>query len=97
MAYPGIKITTAEARAILLSHYTRQDMVNHGRLLASFIHACHTQQTDLAIDMLQDVIVEAYRAQILPGFRSASEKVKNIGAVACGISGSGPTLFAIYH
>lgn len=52
MAYLGIKIATAEARAILPSHYTRQDMVNHGRLLASFIRACHPQQTDLAIDML---------------------------------------------
>ncbi|WGL94665.1 homoserine kinase [Arsenophonus nasoniae] len=97
MAYPGIKVATAEARAILPTHYQRQDTINHGRLLASFIHACHTQQTDLAIDMLQDVIAEPYRAQILPGFISAREKVKNLGAVACGISGSGPTLFAICY
>ena len=97
MAYPGIKVATAEARAILPTHYQRQDTINHGRLLAGFIHACHTQQTDLAIDMLQDVIAEPYRAQILPGFISAREKVKNLGAVACGISGSGPTLFAICY
>lgn len=97
MAYSGIKVATAEARAILPTHYQRQDTINHGRLLASFIHACHTQQTDLAIDMLQDVIAEPYRAQILPGFISAREKVKNLGAVACGISGSGPTLFAICY
>lgn len=97
MAYPGIKVATAEARAILPSHYQRQDTINHGRLLAGFIHACHTQQNDLAIDMLQDVIAAPYRAQILPGFIAACEKVKNIGAVACGISGSGPTLFAICY
>lgn len=97
MAYPGIKVATAEARAILPTHYQRQDTINHSRLLAGFIHACHTQQTDLAIDMLQDVIAEPYRAQILPGFISARENVKNLGAVACGISGSGPTLFAICY
>lgn len=97
IAYPGFRVTTTEARAILPTHYQRQDTINHGRLLAGFIHACHTKQTNLAIDMLQDVIAEPYRAQILPGFISARENIKNLGAVACGISGSGPTLFAICY
>jgi len=65
MAYPGIKVATVAARAILPSHYQRQDTINHGRLLAGFI--------------------------------AARKKVKNIGAVACGMSGSGPTLFAICY
>ncbi|CAA2930761.1 hypothetical protein [Arsenophonus endosymbiont of Bemisia tabaci] len=33
----------------------------------------------------------------MAGFIAAREKVKNISAVACGISGSGPTLFAICY
>ena len=41
MAYPGIKVSTAEARAILPSQYRRQDIIAHGRHLAGFIHACH--------------------------------------------------------
>ncbi len=43
MAYPGIKVSTAEARAILPAQYRRQDCISHGRHLAGFIHACHTQ------------------------------------------------------
>ena len=40
MAYPGIKVSTAEARAILPAQYRKQDAIKHGRLLAGFIHAC---------------------------------------------------------
>ncbi|CNH30631.1 homoserine kinase [Yersinia pekkanenii] len=95
MAYPGIKVSTAEARAILPAQYRRQDCIAHGRNLAGFIHACHTQQPDLAAKMMKDVIAEPYRTQLLPGFAVARQAAQDIGALACGISGSGPTLFAV--
>lgn len=95
MAYPGIKVSTAEARAILPAHYSRQDIIRHGRYLAGFIHACHTQQPELAAKLMQDVIAEPYRTQLLPGFAQAREASQTLGALGCGISGSGPTLFSI--
>ncbi|WP_074022798.1 homoserine kinase [Xenorhabdus eapokensis] len=95
MAYPGIKVPTAEARAILPNHYARKDIIEHGRHFAGFIHACHTQQSELAAKLMQDVVAEPYRTQLLPGFANARDTVKKLGALACGISGSGPTLFAI--
>ncbi|AIN18024.1 MULTISPECIES: homoserine kinase [Yersinia] len=95
MAYPGIKVSTAEARAILPAQYRRQDCIAHGRNLAGFIHACHTQQPNLAAKMMKDVIAEPYRTQLLPGFAAARQAAQDIGALACGISGSGPTLFAV--
>ncbi|WP_445286276.1 homoserine kinase [Xenorhabdus sp. BG5] len=97
MAYPGIKVSTAEARAILPNHYARKDIIEHGRYFAGFIHACHTQQSALAAKLMQDVVAEPYRTQLLPGFANARNAVKTLGALACGISGSGPTLFAICH
>ncbi|CAG9410578.1 homoserine kinase [Providencia alcalifaciens] len=95
MAYPGIKVSTAEARAILPDSYSRHDIVNHGRYLSGFIHACHTHQPELAVTMIKDVVAEPYRTQLLPGFAKAREHAKKIGALACGISGSGPTIFTI--
>lgn len=95
LAYPGIKVSTAEARAILPAQYRRQDCISHGRHLAGFIHACYTQQPLLAAKLMQDVIAEPYRAKLLPGFDKARQAVANIGALASGISGSGPTLFAL--
>jgi len=95
MAYPGIKVSTAEARAILPAQYRKEDIIRHGRYLGGFIHACHTQQPLLAAKLMQDVIAEPYRTKLLPGFSEARQAAADIGALACGISGSGPTLFAV--
>ncbi|WP_075182325.1 homoserine kinase [Pantoea sp. 1.19] len=95
MAYPGIKVSTAEARAILPAQYRKETCIQHGRYLAGFIHACHTGQAALAATLMQDVIAEPYRTQLLPGFADARRAARDMGALACGISGSGPTLFAV--
>jgi len=95
MAYPGITVSTAEARAILPAQYRRQDCISHGRYLAGFIHACYTQQPHLAAKLMQDVLAERYRTRLLPRFAAARHAAQEIGALACGISGSGPTLFAV--
>ena len=95
LAYPGIKVSTAEARAILPAQYRRQDCIAHGRHLAGFIHACYSRQPQLAAKLMKDVIAEPYRTKLLPGFNEARQAVAGIGAISCGISGSGPTLFAL--
>lgn len=95
MAYPGIKVSTAEARAILPAQYQKQACVDHGRHVGGFIHACYTKQPQLAAALMQDVIAEPYRQQLLPGFIQARESLAKLGVLASGISGSGPTLFAV--
>ncbi|MGX9416998.1 homoserine kinase [Vibrio sp. RC27] len=95
MAYPGINVSTAEARSILPAQYRRQDVIAHGRNLAGFIHACHSNQPQLAATMINDVIAEPYREKLLPGFANARQYADSAGALATGISGSGPTLFSV--
>lgn len=95
LAYPGIEVSTAEARAILPKSYSRQDVIDHGRYLGSFVHACHTQQESLAALMMKDVIAEPYREQLLPNYANVKQGCRDLGALATGISGSGPTIFAI--
>jgi len=95
MAYPGIQVSTAEARAILPSQYRRQDIISHGRHLAGFIHACYSNQPELAAKLIKDVIAEPYREKLLPGFADARRYAASAGALTTGISGSGPTLFSI--
>ncbi|HIF9422074.1 TPA: homoserine kinase [Photobacterium damselae] len=95
MAYPGITVSTAEARAILPAQYRRQDVIAHGRHLAGFIHSCYSGQAKLAASMIKDVVAEPYRERLLPGFSQAREYALSAGALASGISGSGPTLFSI--
>ncbi len=95
MAYPGITISTSQARAILPAHYKKAECISHGRQLAGFIHACYTRQPELAASLMKDIIAEPYRAGLLPGFDEVRKTVMEYGALTCGISGSGPTLFTL--
>lgn len=96
LAYPGIQISTVIARSRLPEKYDRVDCINYGRCLSGFIHACHTNQEFLAISCMKDVIAEPYRCQLLPiqmiDLRTA---LIQKGALSCGISGAGPTIFAL--
>ena len=95
VAYPGISISTSAARNILPAQYRLSDTLTYGRRLGGFVHACHSHQPELAATMLKDVIAEPYRSQLIPGFKEARIFAEQSGALAMGISGSGPTVFAV--
>ncbi len=95
VAYPGISISTSEARAILPGQYRRSDLISFGKHLAGFIHASYSKQPELAASLLTDVVAEPYRASLIPGFKAARQLSIDSGALAMGISGSGPTLFMV--
>jgi len=95
VAYPGITISTAAARDILPAQYRLSETLTYGRRLGAFVHACHSNQPELASKMLRDVIAEPYRSQLIPGFKEAHQFAEQSGALAMGISGSGPTVFAV--
>lgn len=95
VAYPGISLSTSESRTILPKQYSQKDCIEHSRNLSSFIHASYTNQSKLAASFMKDYIAEPYRIKLLPDFINAKNAAKKIGAIAFGISGSGPTLFAV--
>ncbi|HNC32425.1 MAG TPA: homoserine kinase, partial [Cyclobacteriaceae bacterium] len=43
---------------------------------------------------LQDVVAEPMRSVLIPGFHSIKQAAVTAGALGCGISGSGPTMFS---
>lgn len=95
MAYPGIEVSTRAAREVLPTSYSRADVVTFGQNLAAFVDACHRQDAEQAFAQFNDVVAEPYRSHLLPGFDVARSELLGMGSVAVGISGSGPTLFAI--
>ncbi|CAL4320536.1 homoserine kinase [Buchnera aphidicola] len=95
IAWPGVKISTSEARKILPKKYNKDTCIKSSRYLAGFIHASYTQQPDLAARLMQDFIAEPYRAILLPNFIHTKIALKKIGALSVGISGSGPAIFAV--
>jgi homoserine kinase len=95
VCWPGTELVTREARAVLPEHLPRKTVVDHGAQFAQFVYALYTGKTRLAAASMQDMIAEPYRRKLLPGFDEAREALQNLGVLAVGISGSGPTIFAI--
>jgi homoserine kinase len=69
--------------------------VQHAAQFAEFVHALHTADAERAAQCVFDPIAEPYRRRLLPGFDEAKSALQELGTLAVGISGSGPTIFAL--
>jgi homoserine kinase len=92
---PGCEVKTADARAVLPKSVGLDAQVRQSARLGLLIHALH--QGDLALlgEAIVDDIVEPARAHLIPGFLDAKVNALEAGALACSISGAGPTCFAL--
>jgi homoserine kinase len=95
VCWPGTELVTREARAVLPEQIPRATAVQHGAQFAQFVYALYTGKTRLAAASMVDLIAEPERRRLLPGFDAARQALRELGALTVGISGSGPTLFAI--
>jgi len=95
VAWPGTRLETRPAREVLPASYDRKTVVAHGAQFALFVHQLHQGEVGAAAECLVDLVAEPYRKSLLPGFDEARETLAQMGALATGISGSGPTIFCI--
>lgn len=94
-SYSGLSVSTAKARALLPKQYALADALTFGRQLAVFVDSLHTNNQALAGKMMKDVIAEQHRKVLLPEFDNARKFSEQNNALSFGISGSGPTVFAL--
>ncbi|MEM1411381.1 MAG: homoserine kinase [Pseudomonadota bacterium] len=95
VAWPGIHIATKAARELLPDRLQRSTAVAHGAQFAHFVHELYAGEPRDAARCLKDLIAEPWRKDLIPGFDEARAALMHMGALAFGISGSGPTVFAI--
>jgi len=95
IAWPGTRLETRSAREVLPASYDRKTVSAHGAQFALFVHELHQGEAGAAADCLVDLLAEPYRKSLLPGFEEARVALLDMGALAVGISGSGPTIFCI--
>ena len=93
--HPQIEIKTSESRAILPQQVSLKNAITQWSNVGSFVHALHTEDYNLLSDSLIDVIVEPYRSKLIPHFNDVKETALKHGALGCGISGSGPSIFSL--
>jgi homoserine kinase len=92
---PQVEIKTAHARKILPKVIPLEDVITQSGNAAGLIAGMFTADFPLISRSLCDVIAEPARAHLIPGFARMKEAALAHGALGCGISGSGPSLFAM--
>lgn len=92
---PGCSVATADARAVLPRQVSLADTVTQAARLGLLVHALHQGDLALVGEAVVDDIVEPARADLIPGYREAKAACLEAGALACSISGAGPTTFAL--
>lgn len=95
MIRPDLQMLTREARAVVPKTIDTQDSVAQSANIASFVAACHTGDLDLMGRCLTDRIAEPVRIPLITGAADALHAMRDEGPLGVGISGSGPTLFAL--
>ncbi|MCH9683938.1 MAG: homoserine kinase [Deltaproteobacteria bacterium] len=92
---PGCSVATADARAVLPSRVSLPQTVTQAARLGLLVHALHEGDLALLGEAVADDIVEPARAGLIPGYLDAKTACLEAGALACSISGAGPTTFAL--
>jgi homoserine kinase len=93
--HPKIELKTMHAREILKNNVPLKKAINQWGNLAAFISSLYTEDYDLMSRSLVDEIVEPMRSLLIPEFEEIKKAVMDAGALGFGISGSGPSVYAL--
>lgn len=94
LVHPHVEVKTRDARQVLRQSIPLKDAITQWGNTAALVAGMMKPDYELIGRSLQDVIAEPFRAVLIPGFHAVREKAIQAGALGCGISGSGPTMFA---
>lgn len=94
VVHPQIEVKTSDSRKILKTKITLADGIKQWGNLGGLVAGLFTSDYDLIGRSLVDHIVEPIRAILIPGFTEVKTEALKVGALGCGISGSGPSIFA---
>jgi homoserine kinase len=93
--HPQIAIKTKDARNVLPKEIALKDAVTQWANVGGLVSGLFTNNYKLISNSLVDVIVEPFRKGLIPFFDYVKTSAVEAGALGAGISGSGPTIFAL--
>lgn len=95
IVHPDLTINTRAARELLKSDLHLTDAVAQWGNVAGLVSGLANSDYELISRSLVDVVAEPVRSSLIPGFESVKQSALDAGALGCGISGSGPAMFAL--
>lgn len=93
--HPQIELKTSDARSVLKQNITLKSAIVQWGNVGGLIAGLYTNDYELIGRSLHDEIVEPLRSVFIPGFDSVKNTAIHNGALGAGISGSGPSIFAL--
>ena len=93
--HPQIEVKTADSRSVLKQNVSLKTMVQQMGNFGGLISGLYTEDYNLIARSLHDEIIEPHRSILIPEFDRVKEACLNNGALGSGISGSGPSIFAL--
>lgn len=92
---PNIEIKTSDSRKVLKKKIKIEEMVQQSANLGSFVSSLYNEDFNLMSRSIVDIIAEPNRRILIPEFDNIIKLSKINGAIAAGISGSGPSIFSL--
>ena len=95
VAIPDFELSTAEARKVLPTEYSKADAIFNAAHLGLLVRGLTTGNADWLRSAMQDKIHQPYRQSLIKGYSAVREAAIAAGAYEMVISGAGPTLLAL--
>ncbi|CAM3850536.1 homoserine kinase [Flavobacterium branchiophilum] len=93
--HPQIELKTSEMRAVLQPMISLKSAITQWGNVGGLIAGLYTSDYELISRSLHDVVVEPLRGKFIPNFEEVKKLSLENGALGAGISGSGPSIFAL--
>ncbi|KVV16105.1 homoserine kinase [Flavobacterium sp. TAB 87] len=93
--HPQIELKTSDARSVLKQTVSLKSAITQWGNVGGLIAGLYTKDYELIGRSLHDEIVEPLRSVLIPGFDLIKQTAYEHGALGSGISGSGPSIFAL--
>ncbi|NVN19882.1 homoserine kinase [Muricauda sp. HICW] len=93
--HPQIEVKTSDSRKILKTTISMQQGIRQWGNLGGLVAGLFQNDYDLIGRSLHDHIVEPIRSMLIPSFDDIKTNAVKAGALGSGISGSGPSIFAL--
>lgn len=95
LIHPHIELNTQDSREVLRRNIALKDAIIQWGNIAGLVAGLMKPDFGLISRSLKDVIAEPIRSMLIPGFDRIKQSAVDNGALGSGISGSGPTIFAL--
>ena len=95
VVHPQIELKTSDARSVLKQTVSLQNAIIQWGNVGGLIAGLYTHDYELIGRSLHDQIIEPIRSVLIPGFDRVKNTAIHHGALGSGISGSGPSIFAL--